>query len=527
MLTLGDIRMAARFVRGTRSLLRGPVDTMRATAALAGRLDSREDRFLALVKRAVYGYAASSYRALLGLAGCEYGDLERLVRCDGVEGALGQLFRHGVYLTLEEFKGRCPVRRGNTEVEVIRTGLRNPGSTVHAEGTTSGSRGTPTPVPIDMAYLGAWAENLRLSLEARGGLGWAKAYWAPASVTSIAWLVCYAAAGLPLARWFAPIDPRSPELPSFYRASARLLPWAGFVAGARLPRAEHAPLAEPTPILRWMAQVLRAGGTPYLVGYGSALVRLCQMAHEAGVDPAGARVHAVGEPLTATRLRALRQAGVEVSVSYGSADVGPMAYSCLSPEVPDDVHFFEDLLAVIQPERGQVAGPRSHPLLVSTLSKAAPLVLLNVSLGDEAILTERRCECPMERLGWTTHLHTIRSYEKLTAGGMTFLDADLVRVLEEVLPARFGGSAVDYQLLEQEGADGHAGLRLLVHPRVGPFDAAQLVAAFLEAIATRSNAERIMSLAWGEGNVLTVERRPPMSTVSGKILHLHVERPGT
>jgi hypothetical protein len=57
-------------------------------------------------------------------------------------------------------------------------------------------------------------------------------------------------------------------------------------------------------------------------------------------------------------------------------------------------------------------------------------------------------------LGWTTHLRDIRSQEKLTAGGMTFLDTDLIRVLEEVLPARFGGAPTDYQLVEEEAEEG-------------------------------------------------------------------------
>ena len=74
-------------------------------------------------------------------------------------------------------------------------------------------------------------------------------------------------------------------------------------------------------------------------------------------------------------------------------------------------------------------------------------------------------------MGWTTHLREIRSHEKLTAGGMTFLDTDLIRVLEEVLPARFGGAPTDYQLVEEEAAEGQPRVRLLVHPRIGAVDA--------------------------------------------------------
>jgi hypothetical protein len=51
------------------------------------------------------------------------------------------------------------------------------------------------------------------------------------------------------------------------------------------------------------------------------------------------------------------------------------------------------------------------------------------------------------------------------------------------------------------------------------------VATFLKALAARSDAERIMGLVWQEAGLVAVERRPPLATASGKILHLHVESP--
>ena len=140
------------------------------------------------------------------------------------------------------------------------------------------------------------------------------------------------------------------------------------------------------------------------------------------------------------------------------------------------------------------------------------------------MLAERACGCPLERLGWATHLHTIRSYAKLTAGGMTFPDTDVVRVLDELLPARFGGAPTDYQLVEEEAGDGEPRLRLLVHPGVGPLDADAVADTFLAALSTGSGVERVMGLAWREAGLLRVERRPPLTTVSGKILHLHQQR---
>jgi hypothetical protein len=151
-------------------------------------------------------------------------------------------------------------------------------------------------------------------------------------------------------------------------------------------------------------------------------------------------------------------------------------------------------------------------------------------MGDVARMDRRRCGCALERLGWTLHLHGIRSIEKLTAGGMTFLETDVIRVLEEVLPARFGGGPTDYQLVEEEDDDGKPGLRLLVHPALGPLADQTVAETFLSAIGAGRGAERIMGLAWRDARVIRVDREPPRTTASGKILHLHAvaspSRPG-
>jgi hypothetical protein len=149
------------------------------------------------------------------------------------------------------------------------------------------------------------------------------------------------------------------------------------------------------------------------------------------------------------------------------------------------------------------------------------LILLNVSMGDQAELVRRECGCPMERHGWTTHLHTIRSFEKLTGEGMTVLDLDAIRVLEEELPTRFGGTAAHYQLVEDAGPDGRSRLLLLVDPAAGAVDAAAVARAFLDGIAQISEAQRVMALVWRQAGLLRVERRPPYRTPSGKILHVH------
>ena len=99
----------ARLARDLPPALRHPLTVPAARAILARRRVERPGAFLDLMREAVYGHAPSVYRRLLRHVGCEYGDLERLVRQDDVEGALRRLLAAGVYLTVDESKGRQPV----------------------------------------------------------------------------------------------------------------------------------------------------------------------------------------------------------------------------------------------------------------------------------------------------------------------------------------------------------------------------------------------------------------------------------
>ena len=272
-----------------------------------------------------------------------------------------------------------------------------------------------------------------------------------------------------------------------------------------------------------MAHELSGGERPPLHTYTSLAVRICRTAAAAGVDLHGAQFTVYGEPFTRARLAEIRRAGAFAQPRYVSIDAFRIGDGCLAPDAPDDFHFLEDLHALVQPGPGDRTpewGPNT--LFLSSLRPSVSLILLNVSLGDQAVVVDRRCGCSLERFGWKTHLHTVRSFEKLTAGGMTFLDTDVIRVLDEVLPARFGGGPTDYQLVEEETADGLPRLRLLMRPEVGPADPAAVAEAFLAAIGPGAGAERIMAQVWRDGQVLRVERRAPLAAASGKILHLHV-----
>jgi hypothetical protein len=501
--------------------LRHPVTLDVARATLSRRLAQRGADFLALARARIYDHRSSPYRALLSAAGCEYGDLDRLVSRDGVEAALSTLVRHGVYLTVDEFKGRRPVVRGATTVTVEPARLENPRNRALVPARSSGSAGPARPADVDLAFIRELAVNHCLAIHARGGAAWEHAIWSVpggAALKRILWLAGF---GAPPARWFSPVDPAGPDLHPRYRWSARGMRWIGALASVPLPRCVHVPLADPRPIVDWLRGVLRDGRTPHLATYASAAVRLAEVARDAGVDLEGAQLTLSGEPVTEARLTAVRRAGATAVPQYGASEAGgTIGHGCLAPEEPDDLHLFDDLRAVIQPA-GLTNDPDLPPtaFLFTSLRPSAPFLLLNVSLGDQGFLERRSCGCPLERAGWTTHVKAIRSYEKLTSGGIRFFDTDLIGVLEKVLPARFGGGPTDYQLVEDEAENGRPCLRLVVAPAVGTLDAQALGDAFLAAISIGSGAERVAGLLWRDSGFLQVERRRPAAGPGGKVLH--------
>jgi hypothetical protein len=514
---------------GARILARLPVYLRKrwtpgeARAELEGRLRFRESGFLEAARRLIFGHAGSPYLTLLRRAGCAYGDLAGLVRRDGVESALSALFRQGVYLTVEEFKGRRPVVRGETTISVSPESFRNPRSRVHLILKSGGSRSGGTPVFFDLGFIRGCAADTGLALHVRGGDAWSKATWEVPGAGALFSLFEFGQFGPPPARWFSQLDPRDGALPSRYRWSGRAFVWGARLAGVAMPEPRHAPLENPAPIVDWMAKTLKEGRTPYLLTYPSSALRVCRAAEESGVDLRGSQWTIAGEPCTEARMDAIRRTGGAVLPKYGIMETGPVGYGCLAPAAPDDVHVLSDLHAVIQPGlSGAASGLQPDAILFTSLLLDAPVVLLNVSMGDQAAFARRACGCPMESLGWTGHLHAIRSGEKLTCAGMNFLDADVVRVLEDVLPSRFGGGPADYQILEEEGADGAPVLKLLIHPRLGELNASEAKARFLREVSRGGGPRKVMGLAWSRGQVLSVERREPLSTPSGKILHLHV-----
>ena len=517
---LHDLGQGLRFAAAVPGLLRLQVDLDQPRAELRRRFEARGANFLTLLREGVYAQESSPYHQLLSWAGCEYGDVERLVETEGLEGPLQALFQAGVYLTFEELRGTVPARRGSHSVPVRLERLINP-RVARGLVVQRAARNRITGFNLDRA---SFRENvLRRAVyeEIWGSSRSARASWAEMGSIGLSGQIRNVVLGIPSERQFTTVDPASSRLPRRYRWAARWLRWCGLLLGKTLPSPEYVPPDHPEPILRWVEQTLRAGRPPVLHTHPSSAVRLAGAAAAAGIRLDGLRFSLYGEPLTPGRARALRDLGATASANYSSHESGNLGRGCLNAFETDEVHLLTDTQAVIQPgDRGPDLGLRPNTLLISSLDLNQPFLLVNASIGDEAVLTSRDCGCPFEEAGWTTHLHTIRSFEKLTTGGMTFIDSDVVRVLEEALPARFGGGPLSYQLVEDELEDGQAALRLLVDPALGPLDEGQIIEAFLDGIEAPSTTAALMGEQWREAGFVRVERRAPVAAQTGKIAHL-------
>jgi hypothetical protein len=106
---------------------------------------------------------------------------------------------------------------------------------------------------------------------------------------------------------------------------------------------------------------------------------------------------------------------------------------------------------------------------------------------------------------------------------MNFLGADLHRLVEEVLPARFGGQPTEYQLLEEEEG-GLSRVSVLVSPRRGAIDERALIATVLDFLDRVPNARAAYGERWRDAGTLRVRREEPYATSASKILALHVSR---
>lgn len=521
---LADLKVAVRYLGALTRYLRRTMKPEDAPRLLERRLASREETFLRVMERGVFAQPRSVYRKLLQHAGIEQGDLEGLVRTEGLEPALARLHRENVYVTLDEFKGRRPIVRSGLEIATAEADFDNPLLAKHYEARSGGSGGVGRRIVVDLDLLAHEAAYHWVFLATWGLTERPLAAWqtVPPATAGIKFALYEAKLGRSLRRWFTQVETKlTLDSPKFFLFT-RCTTGVSRLWRRPVPRPEYAPADDPGPVVRWLAECTAAGTPAVMSTYPSCAVRACSRASEDGLDISGTVFLLGGEPNTPGKTRVIAESGSRVVPLYAMVELGVLGIGCPSARSLDEVHLFSEKLAIVQTEKPLRNGASIGTFLFTSLLPSSPKLMLNVDSGDYGLLEDRPCDCAFGELGFTRRLSGIRSYEKLTSEATTFLGSDLITLLEETLPLRFGGGPTDYQLVEHE-ENGLSKVSVVVSPRLGEIDERALVKTVLEALHADPD-KRLMARVWSEARTLKVVRREPYTTPTSKIQPLHMLR---
>lgn len=509
---VADVRGLWRFARGLRPFLAAPYTTESAMAFVRQRIATRDRALLAMLEHGVFAHPRSPYLRLFRSAGCELGDVRRLVAVEGVEGALAVLRDAGVYVTFEELKGRTPAVRGSQTFRFDERDFDNPMTGALPSSSSGGTRGRPTRVGIDLEHIAESAAPWAVWFAEHGWLSRPLVYWTPTHSGIVNGQLRCAKLGKPLSRWFAIVGMGPTRMGAIAAIVHRTVRHA-----TGMPRPELVPLDDAARVGEYLVELLRRGESPCINTYASAAMRIATAMGERGASLRGVAFLLRGEPLTEARRATIEASGASVAQTYGFAEGGPVAAQCATPASADDVHVFLDGFAVIQ--RDVALGDETvRALLLTSLRRAAPRILLNAEIGDHAVVEHARCACLFGEVGYATRLRTVRSFDKLTAEGMTILAADVAHVLESVLPARFGGVPTDYQLVEESEAGGLVRYCLRVDPALSPIDPEAIAGCFLAELGRIRPAYGFMVSLWARTGTMRVVPARPLQTARGKVL---------
>ena len=475
--------------------------------AIRHQLRHREERFLRLARSALNG---GFYRELFTSAGCSYADVECGVRRDGIRATLTRLAAAGVYVTHDEFRGRTDLVRGNLHIPWKANQLDNPGRGWNPQ-TTSGSTGRTFVTVVSNDYL-IYREGHEL-LEARVLDSVHRPHVIVAPILPVSWpirrQVIWHRLGIPTARWFAFNVSASPIAA---RAVTRLMIAQARWLGAAACYPEHLPPNDFAPVAECLARFRSENRPAFVRTVPSIATRVAAAAGEKGLDISGSMFSVTGESLTPSKRQTIEASGAEVYSWYGTTEFGHFGHPCRAMSDDDRVHLLEDTIMLVS---HRADGAEQDGLFATSLLPQAPRLLINVGVDDSAIIEPAVCDCEYQRLGFTMQARRIFSYGKVTTQGTSLDATELVDLIEQSLPARFGGAPGDYQLAEVDG-DAQSELVLRVSPRLRDVDPA-LVRDFFRDRLGRLHRGAVSRQHWEFSSGLRVAIEEPEHTATGKV----------
>jgi hypothetical protein len=525
---LADLKMYSRFAFGLRSFLRNPITLEQAAGLVQKQHDDREANFLRLLQRGVFGYPKSPYLPLLKLADCGLEDIRRMVADRGLEATLEALRAAGVYVTFEECKGRAPIVRDGHVWPVTDHDFDNPYLKPHYTSESGGSTGAGTRVHHELDFLSDLSLPYMLAHQAHGVFDAPTAIWRGIlpDGSGLNTVLRMARWGRMPEKWYTPVAPRdlAPSQLRF-RLATQFAVLISHAVGVPMPRPETVRIPDAHIVARWAAETLERRGACVVNAVASRGLRVALAARDAGLSLRGATFVIAGEPVTPAKVRGITDTGAKHFTDYGFSEGGRLAVGCANPTSSNDLHLSSGISALIQWPRQVPGMDVTVPAFnVTSLLPSAPKILLNAESDDYGVIETRRCGCPLDLPGLSRHIRDIRSFRKLTGEGVTLVGSEILNILEDVLPARFGGSPLDYQLHEEEDKDGLTRLSLIISPRVNLPDEGTVVSAVLEAMTRESVGADAARKIWAQAGTLRIRRAEPIVTGRGKLMPLHVTK---
>ncbi|MBA7566016.1 MAG: hypothetical protein GH159_00325 [Dehalococcoidia bacterium] len=527
MSVISDVLKYSRLAFDLRGFLSSTINVEESEQVITAALRNRERNFLNFVQKGIYQNPESPYIKLLQMAGCEFGDMASLVNKEGIEATMRKLLAEGVYLSWEEFKGKKEVVRGGRHFQFKEAEFDNPFLARNIENSSGGSRSPGTRIMMNFDRFAYQAAHTAVAFAAHGIWGRPIIIWMPilpsgAGLAATFWLA--KTGNLPV-KWFSPVESKTIKPALAKRLATYYTVYASRLFGAAFPKPEYVSFEQAYKVADCLAEVLKKGQGCVLWTFANSAVRVSQAALEKKLDLSDVTFIVGGEPLTAAKAKEIKATGANAVSVYVVVEVGLIGFGCAGQTVvSDDVHHCKDIHAVIQRRREIPSGTASvDAFLFTSLLSKSPKILLNVESGDYGVMETRHCGCELEELGLTDHIYNIRSFDKLTGEGMTFIGTDLLRIIEEVLPAKFGGASADYQMVEDEDERGHTRLNILASPEVGEIDEGKLVKTILAELSKGKDTQRMMAEMWSQAEILRVKRQRPFVTAAGKLLPLHIQ----
>jgi hypothetical protein len=506
-----------RFALELRGYLHNTVAYDEAQETIKHQLAHREENFISTLKTNIFDYPRSPYLALFQAANITLADVEKMVATQGLDSTLDALYDANVYVTFEEYKGRVPLKRGNLEVPLSEADFDSPNLDVAMIGATGGSTGKPTRTKVDFKYLAQSGKHAAINRHAHELSDAIVILWfgllpETAAAGSV---LANAHIGLETEHWFSSIRGNESNMGWFYTFLTYVMILMARFHGLKFPFPKYVSIDDPFPIVETIAKALQKGKGVIVASTTSKSVRISLCAQQNGIDLTGVVIYGLSEPSTSAKVAMIEASGAKFLNYYATTETNEIGLACKNPTDPTDVHFMSNHLAMIQRPQ-QIFDQTVNAFHFTTLLPISPKTFLNVQLDDYGIVEERDCGCPFYQMGFTTHIRQMSSFRKLTGEGVTLVGSDMVHILEHVLPSKFGGSLLDYQLVEEENAQGFTKLVLYVAPSVSIPDENEVLEVFLDTMKQSAPSVRLAQAEYRTGDVVSIRREKPIVTSRGK-----------